>query len=358
MAELSPIPVVDIRSGGPLRHAQEGEARARALRVACLRWFPLVSRPIMPFLDFLTRRWLVRAGSPYVDEIRAVARHLRFPGIWFLNGSYQWCCTALAREEAGSPWLVRTLDWPFPGLGRYVEIAHMRGSAGEFHNVTWPGYVGVLTALAPGRFAASINQAPMKRTTHGRLLRLYDLARNAIETFVHVRDLPPDQLLRQVFETCRTYRDARLMLETVPLARPVIFTLVGCARGERCVIERTERGGRTREFETSAANDWLAGDSAWEARIGGGKLLSSTYEDAAANSRARREALVGWPGRFADSNFDWVAPPVLNEFTRIAVEMCPATGLLRVLGYEVANQGDLPAPATLPGEVRTARVAA
>ena len=57
----------------------------------------------------------------------AIAAALGFPGIWFLNGSYQWSCTALAREEDGVPWLARTLDWPFPGLGRHVEIARMRG---------------------------------------------------------------------------------------------------------------------------------------------------------------------------------------------------------------------------------------
>ena len=27
----------------------------------------------------------------------------------------------------------------------------MRGAAGDFDSVTWPGYVGVLTASAPGR---------------------------------------------------------------------------------------------------------------------------------------------------------------------------------------------------------------
>jgi len=52
--------------------------------------------------------------------------------------------------------------------------------------------------------------------------------------------LPPDHLLRNVFETCKTFREARQRLETTPVARPVIYTLVGCERGERCVIERTE----------------------------------------------------------------------------------------------------------------------
>ena len=140
----------------------------------------------MPLLDGIARRWLTRSQSPYVEEVRAIAAVLGFPGIWFLNGSYQWSCTALARDEDGAPWLARTLDWPFPGLGRFVELVRMRGPAGEFINVTWPGYVGVLTALAPGRFGAAINQGPMRRRSHGRLLRLYDLAANAWATLRHV----------------------------------------------------------------------------------------------------------------------------------------------------------------------------
>jgi len=136
---LAAIPVVDVRDGGTLRHAREGQARARALRDACVAWFPGVTRPLVPLLDSLARNWLTRSQSPYVEEVRAIAAALGFPGIWFLNGSYQWSCTALARDEDGAPWLARTLDWPFPGLGRHVEIARMQGPAGEFYNVTWPG---------------------------------------------------------------------------------------------------------------------------------------------------------------------------------------------------------------------------
>ena len=120
---------------------------------------------MLPGIDAVTRRWLHRSASPYVGEIAAIAATLGYSGIWFLNGCYQWGCTALAREQAGAPWLARTLDWPFPGLGRYLEIARMQGPAGMFDNVGWPGYVGALTASAPGRFAAAINQAPLRRRT-------------------------------------------------------------------------------------------------------------------------------------------------------------------------------------------------
>jgi hypothetical protein len=320
-------------------------------------WFPALARPLVPLLDRMARRWLMRSCSPYVGEVRAIAAALGFPGIWFLNSSYQWSCTSCARDEDGVPWLARTLDWPFPGLGRHVEIARMRGPAGEFFNVTWPGYVGALTASAPGRFAAVVNQAPLCRRTRTKSLRLFDMASNGLATLLFARAIPPDQLLRQVFETCRDYREARTMLERTAIARPVIFTLVGCTPGERCVIERTENAAVTRDSDTGAANDWLAPLPGWEGRLGSDKLLHASYEEAAERSHARRMALAGWDGAFAGTGLSWVAPPVLNRYTRLAAEMCPARGILRVVGYELEDGDELPKPVTLPGEVAADPVA-
>jgi hypothetical protein len=356
-AELVSIPVVDVREGGPVRHAVDAHARARALRDDCVTWLPRGARMLLPAMDALTRRWLQRSHSPYIADLEAIAAALGFPGIWFLNGTYQWGCTAVARDEDGVPWLARTLDWPFPGLGRHLEIARMRGAAGEFINVTWPGYAGTLTACAPGRFAAAINQAPLWRRTRKPWLRPYDLAVNALRTWP-IRFRPPDHLLREVFETCRHYGEARHRLETVPVARPVIFTLTGCERGERCVIERTEEGFASRVEETSAANDWLRSTTPWEARVCATLLLKSSFEEATARSRARREALSSWPQSFARSDFAWVTPPVLNPFTRMAVEMCAANGTLRAVGYELAPDDPLPRPATQVGELSVSHLAA
>jgi hypothetical protein len=358
VTELPTIPVVDVREGGTLRHAEIARDRARGLRDTCLAWFPAIMRPLTPVLDGVARHWLVRSQSPYIDEVRAIAATLGFPGIWFLNGSYQWSCTALAREEDGAPWLARTLDWPFPGLGRYVEIARMRGDAGEFYNVTWPGYVGALTAFAPGRFAACINQAPMLRRTKVRALRLYDIAANAVTTMRHSRSIPPDQLLRLTFEAAPDYVQAKRMLEAIPVARPVIFTLAGCRGGERCVIERIEDDFNTRTDNHGAANDWLESMPEWEARIGASKVFTCSFEEAAQYSRDRRNGLALWNGSFTRNSFGWVAPPVLNPYTRMAVEMNPARGILRVVGYERPEGAELAMPATQRHELKAGRVAA
>jgi len=338
---MSAISIIDVGEGGPLHHALLSRDRALALRDDCLTVFPSAVMPFLPALDGIARRWLSRSCSPYVPEIAQIAAALGFPGVWLLNGSYQWGCTALAREEEGVPWLARTLDWPFPGLGRHTDIVRTRGPAGEYFNVSWPGYAGVLTAMAPSRFAASINQAPMWRRTRHPWLRFYDLVGNALHTWMNVHHMPPDQLLRQAFETCETYVAAKTMLEQTPVARPVIYTLIGCSSGERCVIERTEVSFKTREDETYAANDWVPARPNWEARLAASRFLTCSPEAAAARSRDRQDALANWCGLLSRGGFDWVKPPVLNPYTRLAVMMSPARAVLRVAGYEKLD-ADLP----------------
>jgi hypothetical protein len=339
------IPVIDVREGGPAEHARRRIEEARALRAACLALFPAAFHRALPLVDRLARRSLERSRSPYVAEIARIAEILGYPGVWLLNASYQLACTSLARDEGGVPWLVRTLDWPFHGLGRHAEVAHMRGPSGDFFSITWPGYVGALTAMAPARFAACINQAPLRRRFRHRSLRPWDVAVNVIASIAERGRMPPDQLLRLAFETCDDFAAARRMLETAPVARPVIFTLVGCAAGERCVIERTETGFVTRERDTGAANDWVPERAGWEGRIGIRRFWTCTYEQAQDYSCARREALAAWRGALDDRSFAWICAPVLNPYTRVAAALCPARGILRVVGYEEVG-AELPVPVT------------
>ena len=112
------------------------------------------------------------------------------------------------------------------------------------------------------------------------------------------------------------------------------------------MIERTEEGFASRFENTATANDWLHGAPRWEGRVNTAVLLTISTEDAAARNRARRDALWLWPQPFSGSGFAWVRPPVLNPFTRIAVEMCAADGTLRAVGYEIEEAGALPRTVT------------
>ena len=75
------------------------------------------------------------------------------------------------------------------------------------------------------------------------------------------------------------------------------------------------------------------------------RFLVCSFDEAAGFSRARQELLAAWSGSLSAREFDWVREPVLNPYTRLAVAMNPARGILRAVGYDV--DGDvLPAPVT------------
>ena len=123
------------------------------------------------------------------------------------------------------------------------------------------------------------------------------------------------------------------------------------------MIERTETDFTTRIDDFGAANDWLEQQRGWEGRISANQMLTVSYKQATDKSVARRTGLASFKGSFARESFTWVAPPVLNPYTRMAVEMCAATGVLRVVGYE-RQGGELPTPATLPCEVQAEKLPA
>lgn len=322
---MKSVPIVDMREGGPPAHARQRRNQALALRAACLDWLPcggLLAR----LADPLARWWLCRSASPLVGEIDAIARTLGRPGVWLLHGAYAFGCTALAAESSEGPVLRRTLDWPFPGLGKLVEVTRQRGPAGEFLNVTWPGFAGVLTAIAPGRFAASINQAPMRRRTSAGWLLWLDYVLNAVAAFFTSSRPPPEHVLRRAFETCATFDEACRLLARAPVARPVLYLVAGLASGERMLIERD--GDRTRLYrdDTVVANAWRDHSHGWQPRVcGEGKPVENNRRRVAAMAAC---ADVHPPG------LEWVAPPVANACTRVAAEMCAATGRLVVAGWE------------------------
>jgi hypothetical protein len=335
---LSPIQLVNARTD-PLATADP--AAVRALRDGIFGSFRSLVLPALPVADRIARKWLARSTSPYVAELDAIAAHTRISGIYAINLSYEYGCTTLARADAPerAPTLRRTLDWPFLGLGRAAIVAHRSGPAGEFFDVTWPGAVGTLTAVAPGRFAAAINQAPLLRRTQANMLRPIDYTRNLVRTLSRERGMPPLHLLRYVFGTATSFLQALELLKAVEIARPVLFTLIGCASDEIAVIERRERDATVHLGPGPGANDWREAQSGWEPRP---CALEDRRLDSVTRCTAIEQAVSG-----SLEPFSWVIPPVRNWNTRLALEMNAGEGWLRALGFEPCSDVDA-APATLP----------
>jgi hypothetical protein len=313
-ASLPSIPLVDVGAAGPLKLLAAERARAEALIAISRRSY---TGAAMRIGDALSRRWLERSANPYRHQILAIGDALGMPGAALLNMSFEWTCTsgAAPSPDGIGNRMLRVLDWRLAGLGENLVVAREEAPAGVFYNVTWPGAIAVLTAMAPGRFAAAINQAPMRQ--YGLTL-LGDWAVNRAKVWRSAA-LPPAHLLRQVFETAPDYAAAKRMLIETPLCLPVLFTLSGVRPEEGCVIERTETAAIVHDGACAIANEWRSAHLSGRVR--------------GRDNAQRRSLMEDIHGRTL-SAFEWMAPPILNRFTRLAVKANAAQGLLRVLGYE------------------------
>lgn len=309
---LPEIPLFQCGPDFPFATLAAFDAEARALIDGATAGVPLSALRVA---DRISRRWLVKSGNAHLAEIDAIAESLGRPGAHYLSVNYEWGCTVAVRDTGEHPELVRILDWRTPGLGRYVVAADVDGASGRFTTLTWPGYTGVLQAMAPGRFAAAINQAPMPRRGGGFMP--LDWLANKVDVW-RSREATPAHVLRNVFEQETTFAEARRRLIETPLASPAIFSLVGCRAGELCIIERTEGAAHVHDGERATANAWQA--PAWSGRPRG-----------AENSRRVRQLSVLPAGTTDD--FDWLKAPVLNLTTRLAAVFGPATGRIRAQGF-------------------------
>ncbi len=318
---LPAIPVFDVGADFPLELARLAGEHAYELLAVATKGVP---KPALKMADAVSRRWLERNRSPYLDEIRFLAEHAREPGLYYLNVSYEWGCTSAGKvaPSGSTAMLMRTLDWDVAGIGRYVLAARIANPLGAWVALTWPAFTGVIQGLAPGRFAAAINQPQIRKRT--RLL--------PVDWMLHLRErwttphIQPVHLLRRVFETAPDFATAREMLTTTPITTPTIFTLVGLSADERVVIERRETSARA-VAEAIAANEWHASD--WH-----GGHYRAFQNDARFAAMQRVES--AW-------NFDWVRYPILNHETKLAIVADPASGCLIARGYE----GETPATGIL-----------
>ncbi|HEX2680643.1 MAG TPA: hypothetical protein VHQ03_05065 [Candidatus Dormibacteraeota bacterium] len=228
-------------------------------------------------LDRVSHTWLVRQASPYLEEIRQVASVVGRPGAYFLNTIFEWTCsTSAAPDPSGAgARMIRVLDWGLSGIGVHVVIARHETAHGPFFSPTWPGYAGVATAMAPGRFAAAINQGPRVPVLGVRLID---------DVVTHLRVLaargvvPAAHLLRRAFEDAIDFERAVAILsdEDVTIAMPALFVIAGVEREECCVVEawgsnrRLHYAGATAPSGVGAANQWLSSDLAGKARTAPG----------------------------------------------------------------------------------------
>ncbi|WP_394848641.1 C45 family autoproteolytic acyltransferase/hydrolase [Pendulispora brunnea] len=192
----------------------------------------------------------------YVAEMRGVARALdvREDEVLLVNLYYDALkvllagpmgCTAFGIDADGTPLHARNLDWTHADgrLAKSTLIVNFRRGNGAplYRTVGWPGFVGCLSGVAPGRFAVTLNAV--------------------------LSDDPPELappislLLRRVLEKAETFDAAVATLRDTAVASDSLLLVTGTRAGEMAVIERAPTRAAVRGPEDGAifvANDYRA----------------------------------------------------------------------------------------------------
>jgi len=117
-------------------------------------------------------------GEEYVAEIRAIAKYADQPLSHVVLGNlmYDGCqmagiygavgCSSYSCNIDGMPTLVRNMDWVWPkSTGKHTRLIRFHCGGEHYTSVSVLGCVGVVSAFCPGKWAVTINQAPIEGMT-------------------------------------------------------------------------------------------------------------------------------------------------------------------------------------------------
>ena len=220
-------------------------------------------------------------------------------------------CSAFAVETKNGPLHARNLDWFIEGdvLRNHTIVCDFQ-EAGRllFKAVSWPGYAAVLSGVAPGRFAVTLNAVLSN------------------EQAVIAR--PISFLIREVLEEASSFEEAVEQLGSTPIAADCLLLVSGTKRGEMCVIERTPKRVAVRKPDSDfiiVTNDYhLLKDGAFD--------WGSDLESTSCSRFERVEELVqrDRPGDSMGCFKILSDAQVQSEITMQQMVMCAGSGELHV----------------------------
>jgi len=256
----------------------------------------------------------------YAEEMAAIARIIGVSEEEVLIGNlyydalkFVFSCSSFSVDTPTGPLHARNLDWwsENRALSRHTVIYNFHGApAGPFQTVGWPGFLGVLSGMAPKRFAVTLNAVLSKEPPM--------LA-------------PPVVLvMRSVFESSRSYEEAIEVLSSAKIASDCLFLITGPRAGQMAVIERTPTRAAVRNPEDGrivVTNDYRVLRDVWIPEDEEGRPTSCARYDRVAELLTAR-----LPERPAES-FDILDDAgVKNSLTVQQMAMSASLGVLVARG--------------------------
>ena len=257
-------------------------------------------RPVLSFLDHLSRRWLVRNRSRYLAELDALAVLSQAPGLYYLNVQYEWGCTTAIK--------------PAPEDARRVSCARSTGTLPASAHLSSPHALpirwvpGSRSLGRPSQGCCRRSHRPVRPRSTSRCHRAASVFIPSTGSSQRVRSGAHLTSSLSIFSAA-FLKPRRIMplpgqcLKTTPIATPAIFTLVGVRADEGVVVERDPP--KRALTDTHAANEWRT--PTWQPGH------HRAYEN-----DARLAAMRATPSQW-DLHFGWLTWPLLNAETRLAM---------------------------------------
>ncbi len=226
-------------------------------------------------------------------------------------------CSSYSCDIEGMPTLVRNMDWVTPrSTGRHTRLIKFTRGDEHYLSVSVLGCVGVVSAMCPGKWAVTINQAPMNGTRPGYL------------------QWPVLQRLRACCDKMGTYEELVADLQAYQTMTSFFAHVIGIMPGEHTVITGT--GNTFWEREPDAAcllqtNHFVGEDlenhnppEEWQED--GTIWFNDTYR----RMRALERRLATPPKTLSGARKEILGGPVTTTETMQQMVFRPATGAWRV----------------------------
>lgn len=144
------------------------------------------------------------------------------------------CTSFVVQDPDNKIWAGRNLDWNFPDVLKefIINVDFHKGGKSLYKATTAVGFVGILHAVKPGKFAWSMDA----RRKGG------NIALNLLEMALGAGVRTPEQHARYVFETEDSYSTAKDALANTEIVNPVYYILSGVEKNEGAVLARDRKG--------------------------------------------------------------------------------------------------------------------
>ena len=149
--------------------------------------------------------------------------HVLAANIFYDTARLRCGCTAFAVDDEKGPLHAHCLDWEIEAeiLMRNITFFKFENARKDrdFFSVGWPGFLGVLNGVAPGRFAVTLNAVWSDE--------------------ILGRGEPLAYVIRKALATLSTFDEAVAFFAQVPLSCDCLLLVTGAHQGELVVVERT-----------------------------------------------------------------------------------------------------------------------